>query len=542
MNVVIETALEKTARLLATSYDISVVFEEGKCCTDGKTIYLPPLPPNADPKFIEAVHGFLDHEAAHVLFTDFSLPEVKNLTEHEFSCVNVVEDLRIERKMIDLFPGSEANLAASQDFVERKTLQNPSILTPFFGVLAAAHQCLRYGRRTLFDLLTPELQTLTTDVVSCINKYTLITTGDSVVAGLEVYSLIEHLITEAERHNSATSANNTGLTSTKKISDPNPIAISNLSKDLLAEAQNGLLGKPSEAGYQHDCPSDSTYVVYSTAGDTVEVLTEASSTSLSRVRNTTDPVVSVMKARLLNSLRATNRGRWVSNKEEGKLDSRKLYRVMMGTSSVYKTLQNKTSVNTAVLFLIDHSGSMRNERLRLAGEAAIAIGDVLTPLRIPFAVYGFSTKKATSRTSNLEPYARWNSLWIGQYKTFDGSWEPAAQRLSVCERNLKNNTLDGESLLFGARQLLRRPEKRKILFIFNDGKPEPGDGDIGRCQKYLHRVIAGIGELGIEVVGFGINSDDIAEYYPDHVIIRKLSDLTKEPLVKLDAMLRKGLR
>jgi cobalamin biosynthesis protein CobT len=77
-------------------------------------VNIPNIPDTATPEFVLAVHGFIDHEVAHVLVTDWSYyggePGSKN-TSVFVNMHNIIEDTMIEREMIKLFPGSRKNLS-----------------------------------------------------------------------------------------------------------------------------------------------------------------------------------------------------------------------------------------------------------------------------------------------------------------------------------------------------------------------------------------------------------------------------------------------
>ena len=77
-------------------------------------VNIPQIPNNADEDFIRALHGFIDHEVAHILFTDSQAllnwaKELKqevvvgNITNQEFSdrktMQNIAEDVYIEHRM-----------------------------------------------------------------------------------------------------------------------------------------------------------------------------------------------------------------------------------------------------------------------------------------------------------------------------------------------------------------------------------------------------------------------------------------------------------
>jgi cobaltochelatase CobT len=157
-------------------------------------------------------------------------------------------------------------------------------------------------------------------------------------------------------------------------------------------------------------------------------------------------------------------------------------------------------------------------------------------------VYGYSTESAIEVPADTSAYARWGRLWIRYYRDFTESWDKGALRLAGSEHRCMNNTLDAESIKHGIRRLLQRPEKRKILLVFNDGMPYPGHGDVGKCQQHLHDVIASAKSVGVEIVAFGIQDDDVKHYYPNHVVIKNLQDLVAQPLQVLDKLLREGVR
>ena len=74
-------------------------------CTDGKTIYLPPLPAEADERLYCLVNGFIDHESAHIRFTDFQVLDKANMSPLEKHIWNSIEDWRIEHELVKRYPG-----------------------------------------------------------------------------------------------------------------------------------------------------------------------------------------------------------------------------------------------------------------------------------------------------------------------------------------------------------------------------------------------------------------------------------------------------
>lgn len=72
-------------------------------------VNIPALPDDASDLAIMAVRGFIDHEVAHILFTNF---KVRNTCPKKLEAYwNTVEDIYIERKMGAALEGSKSNLS-----------------------------------------------------------------------------------------------------------------------------------------------------------------------------------------------------------------------------------------------------------------------------------------------------------------------------------------------------------------------------------------------------------------------------------------------
>lgn len=80
-------------------------------------VNLPYIPDNASEGLVIAIQGFLDHEVAHVLFTDFkAVKAAYKISRRMGNLHNIIEDTYIERMMRRKFPGSNYNLARLHDF------------------------------------------------------------------------------------------------------------------------------------------------------------------------------------------------------------------------------------------------------------------------------------------------------------------------------------------------------------------------------------------------------------------------------------------
>ena len=72
-------------------------------------VNIPYIPDDASDELLDAIQGFMDHEVAHILFTDYRvLAAAKKAGVARLH--NIVEDSFIERKMAQAFAGSGLNL------------------------------------------------------------------------------------------------------------------------------------------------------------------------------------------------------------------------------------------------------------------------------------------------------------------------------------------------------------------------------------------------------------------------------------------------
>ena len=91
------------AKVLGRKYDVTVTIAGQIACTTGKKITIPVV--SGD--HAEALaHGYIDHEAAHVRYTDFSVQLTDNFAG---DLLNILEDVRIEQAIgleyFQVYPG-----------------------------------------------------------------------------------------------------------------------------------------------------------------------------------------------------------------------------------------------------------------------------------------------------------------------------------------------------------------------------------------------------------------------------------------------------
>lgn len=101
----IYSALPIVAASYGEKFGVKVNIGGDSAYTDGESIQIPNIPESYP--HMDAVWGYLAHEAAHVKFTDFSVERRRGL---HASLSNVIEDCRIEMAMINELPGTATTL------------------------------------------------------------------------------------------------------------------------------------------------------------------------------------------------------------------------------------------------------------------------------------------------------------------------------------------------------------------------------------------------------------------------------------------------
>ena len=94
-------ALRHTLAALAERRGLRLTVGGDTASTNGKVVNLPVLPEEDEVAALLA-EGYVDHEAAHVRWTNFSVPNNR--------WFNILEDVRIERLQGETYPGAKINL------------------------------------------------------------------------------------------------------------------------------------------------------------------------------------------------------------------------------------------------------------------------------------------------------------------------------------------------------------------------------------------------------------------------------------------------
>jgi cobalamin biosynthesis protein CobT len=312
---------------------------------------------------------------------------------------------------------------------------------------------------------------------------------------------------------------------------------------------NEMLTEFHDWSTRHD---PDVYLVFTEAYDT-EVTYDAPSrvaltTAYDTLRQKAKEHVGNLANILEMTLAAEAESRWVGGARRGRhFDRRRLAHWAEGSDDdrIFRYLEQGHRHDTAVTMLWDCSGSMGSSqsmrnKAALARIAAVACHEALKRCRIAHEVLGFNTgggysdevswlaKEAENSGDDLSRYSRIADLDARMVFVPFGSDD--GRPLVEITGGAANR--DGECVLWAARRLAQRPEKRKILIVGSDGHPQ--GARYHRTEKeHLRAVVGRVITAGIEVYALGIMDRAVQYYYPRWQVIHNMTELPRAVLTQL---------
>ena len=212
-----------------------------------------------------------------------------------------------------------------------------------------------------------------------------------------------------------------------------------------------------------------------------------------------------LRAQLQGLIQASKLKRSTPRRVGRRLDNRTLTRLSVGDDRLFISREDKRGVNTAVLLILDGSGSMDYQvpghKMHTATRACFVALE---------AMYSIPGVTAAAVEFNDAPNTVYNLCGWGQ--------KPDSKNFN---HEGGGGTVLSTALWLGWGELLSRPETRKIAVIFSDG--ETNYADVHPTKMALHRMK----QDGIELVGIGIQDDHLKDYLPKETrVIHDLKQLT----------------
>ncbi len=524
-------SLPLLASILGDRYGVEILIGGDEAKTDGKTIFLPSLPLECDDTFLNLLRGYIDHEAAHVRFTDFALLQAAQLTPFEHYVWNCIEDWRIEQKIASHFNGCKINLLWLIEHVfyctkkqAKKALDKAISEWLLLSMRAWDLEKLRPQVLALEKIidkqcpqLLPELRVLLLNVQKqCENTEEAIEHARNIVNCIEKYIKQQEQITNAkgkpkEQLSQENHKNQGGNSENKMLGDTqmtlgeqtSAVEINELVKalqDLLAADEKQLpknIGEISKKIIEKQKPAKDMFKLQvAKAGvKTIDNLEDFAMQKALRISTS-------LKARLQGLLQAQDLKRYLPA-SRGRINAHRLHGLSVQDSRVFLKHTKRESTNTAVHILFDTSGSMSNN-IEMASQACFALASALGNTKgINVAVSTFPAHTTSMKFAGIFPLLRHGQKVSTQFKI--RAW---------------GSTPLTESLWWVYQTLLQQPEPRKIILLLTDGEPDYRESAL-HAINYAEKI-------GLEIYGIGIPPCQINNILPEHKSI-KLESMNQLP-------------
>jgi cobalamin biosynthesis protein CobT len=626
-------------------------------------VNLPCIADDASDEFLAAVQGFLDHEVAHVLFSDPKDASYAKMDPRVVSLADIIEDVYIERRMAGVYSGSEFNLNKVREFfVDRiagpkiKELVAAGDEKQAKGWLIVQQMRAWGGQRASQEWLDKSpYASILTDFVKVIGDLAdQIKLVNSTKDGLYLAErMIKRLEEDETRKKEEEKAKEKAKEESKKKPEPKPEPEPEGEKekgeggepepdgasDGKEEDADEGEGEPKGEGKEADKPAEGTeskggasvkkpekkeegkakpekkeskseekpgaaapseekdegegeeegggvsslealdskglsfddamaeklselgakslaessYAIPTRDFDLIEpARSSTSATAIERLSSMGAMVAQITK-KLERAIAARSRVGFNPGMRKGRINAPALHRVASGDDRVFREKYETSSKSTAISLLIDCSGSMSSgDKIGTAGKAAYALSAALERLRVRHEVLGFTTcdSREFSKLCHSEPkkgekwidWARHYALYMPVFKGFGQKLDADAKaRLAtLVERpNWLSENVDGECVAIAAKRLAAVPNvERRILIVLSDGQPmcPPSAGTL---RAHLRQTVIDVSK-SIEVVGIGINSNAVKDYYPNHVILNDVEELPLTVMKQLSDLLLKA--
>ena len=563
----IQGALPILARAVGRQLNVDVRIGGSEAFTDGKTIQLPALPFDDVDDIEPLAFGYLEHEAAHLRYSDLPLKTSSALHQ---TVTNIFEDIRVEACLFKAYPGFRRTLRQLVALLVRDgRMAQPKpgadltdtlvcyLLYRLRGDVLGQDAVSEYAteaERYFRSSVPADLAARISNVLDRVSG--LKTTQQAAALAQEVVDLLKDEVAQPPTEDTSTREQRGGeldradsgscrddggpsddaapFPHSSSESDSDQAADPNLPLSTKAEAAPTPAQLQALRDLLSSEPSPDAGTLSKTIADTLNETAAAVSTdghavagadfAPSPLDGSGDPrailssvaaATSALRLRLRSFVEATRRSRRFHARQGKHLVGRRLVRAMMGDPYIYSRNRKGVAVNTAVVILLDRSESMfTRNRIGVARRTALSCASALEDIA------GVSVAAAA-----FPGYRSALDLLTG----FRERVRHTAHRYQACRA--EGGTPMLEALLWGADALVQQREPRKLLLVVTDGVPFSPE----LCDKAIRRCWRG----GIETMGIGI-ATDVSALFPIFTTVTDVTDLAPAMFQMLqDALTRR---
>ncbi len=239
-----------------------------------------------------------------------------------------------------------------------------------------------------------------------------------------------------------------------------------------------------------DHPEQNDYHVFTKAYDRILPASKLySTTQLKKLRGQLDKQISAqtisiprLALRLKHLFGLPERSGWDFAQDQGHIDARRLAQLITNPDyySIFKREHQTPTCDLVVSFLIDNSGSMKNQRYESVAVLVDVYSQALELAGAKTEVLGFTTSSWNGgrvlqewrKSGEPANPGRLNEALFFIYKDAETPWRRAKYSIAALMNTLHyREGLDGEALDWAAKRLNKHNVQRKALILISDGAP-----------------------------------------------------------------------
>lgn len=578
--------MTKTSSIFGRKAGIQVTFEGEGAFTDGKRINIPAI--GLDKKLtqaqVRAMRGYVDHEAGHIRHSDMPrIMEVydrwcNNGKEELKNIQNCLEDVWMETRVVDEYPGAWKNLKQCQELVKQKEFESfqghedkLEGLTPLSVCLAITSSKPMFWddedswQRKMNGNLDDKMQEYghmwAKQATEATCSEDLITLAKSIWKLLEEDPNMERSpedfdpqsgegMEEGENSDEYKRGDKeAGMGGTmgrpakgQKGEGEGEEANGSIGEALTTDTGDGATG----AIGGNDGPLKGGYTVYSTKDDKVfkrggahkdEIVEASDHHTYDILKTRLKSNIMVMKNKLKRALMAKQQRSWLRGRRDGKLDTKRLVRAYGGAENVYKVREDRSELDTAITVLVDLSGSMYGSKAETTRDCAVALAECFEGSSLKYKIVGFRNRRY-ARGEGRGKFHRYEALDTVIFKDYNMNLRSCRASVARLNEAVGGNNTDYDFIQQELAELKKRPESRKVLFVLSDGHPaHMSDSSTSELVRHCNEAVKAGVKSGIECIGIGIEDEAVRHIYPDYVVVNNVSELSGKVFGKLTKLL-----
>jgi hypothetical protein len=479
-------------------------------CTDGISVYVATEP--ADEKsltpnqVLDVLLGATTHEAAHLLFTDFSKE-----CESSFcgTILNLIEDERIEKLTCQKWPGFSVFLSAIKKYYFDFKYSKKTFHSEFDEIFDCFFKLIRYPKYVNMDLVAKHYSTLH-KIKETLTPFPE-TFDEAYVAAHQITNLLKQYPGEKPGRKGG------GRKMTGEEIEASLDLLAQTMRDLIsANDKNGNTDTLEIISQSIENFTDAMEVqgLCSKVGNTIFQKADGDRKRYESLRNEVLPIAKQLSRILLSGNQETTQKN--TGLRNGNLDDSKIAELVSGCATTFFEISPVERENLVLAVLTDESGSMDGKKIEDAARCCIAINEAtkVNPNSLRF-IYGFTSNHFQDGDNLITIYQ-----------------EPGINNASaIGSMSAKSSNCDGECILAVAERIRKFTPKNCILLIISDGLPvsrnSASESDPIKETREAVEKISKEGFLPIQI-GIQTEAEHQKEMFKHFVTFQNSSQLVKD--------------